>query len=704
MIIASGIRTAALLVVAVASMVCACGNKEVASEVVKAESPRSSAETPAAPVLEAAAPKSPVAENAKKVGVPESPAAKTVEKPEPEPAAKPETQKPDAEGTRTPETNPAFLRPDPMVVMQGKQLKTVLSDGTQIDVGTLGENDYHYAVGGHQLVGVFGNKLVSVELATGRRFVLADPLFYGIFTDTMGLTWNAEGNCMNFELGDPDTVEENENYAIFSISDSYCWPVYRTGTLVPGASAEAVCHWSDEKPEGRADVTVEDRREQFVVVVVKSDGSKLDLGAVTAFRAPKDTDAMMEQEGAALESLVTRCEWMNERRIVRCDVVQDLMDQPPTVAVWFDEETGKGGISDETNWSGSGSEGLSPSGCWLRAATSLFGPADANLGGEFVDWVGAPSQLEKPAQEAKAPELLSEVPWDEVGTECSSSDKPAKSAGNTISYSASAISDGLLDTAWAEGQKGPGIGETVTIRLSKPMPIWGVRIWNGYQKVRDDKFGDRYDVNQRVQGVLVEWGGRMKGVDLLDRREPQDVVLDGTVGTEIRLTIRGVYKARHEDTCISEVAVLTQPDQVDRKAPDRRSTVVETAESVARKAADSMVGMNMEALASLGAAGGKVDVQFCGFDLMKTEVWEKPSCAGKDSIPQAQLASMLTQHFEEHEIYSFVAGGVKACRKGACLLEASVDTSNGEGRVHTVFVKKQGDSYVLSGIRLVTNR
>lgn len=129
-------------------------------------------------------------------------------------------------------------------------------------------------------------------------------------------------------------------------------------------------------------------------------------------------------------------------------------------------------------------------------------------------------------------------------------------SGKGDSYGVGALLDGRSETAWCEGVKGDGIGETVTVRFEAASPLKGLTIHNG-----DARSKDRYQRNNRV---------RVLDLTLIsyDEREPprsMNVVLRDTPGEQrvrlpwevpdprfLELTIAEVYPgARFNDTCLN---------------------------------------------------------------------------------------------------------------------------------------------------------
>ena len=191
----------------------------------------------------------------------------------------------------------------------------------------------------------------------------------------------------------------------------------------------------------------------------------------------------------------------------------------------------------------------------------------------------APTQPERAvAGEKSEVEAETEVTFEvvelvqaDLAAECSSSDKPVKLKGSAkIRYDASAVLDGDLATAWAEGKKGDGIGEWVEIRLAEPRRLDHLALWNGYQKVKKDRLGDRFMINQRVKEVEIDCGtGKTFQVTLEDKRERQVIELDGELTNRVRLTIRSVYPAKYPDATISEVRMFERREAISEELAHR---------------------------------------------------------------------------------------------------------------------------------------
>lgn len=133
-------------------------------------------------------------------------------------------------------------------------------------------------------------------------------------------------------------------------------------------------------------------------------------------------------------------------------------------------------------------------------------------------------------------------------------------------YSGSNLVDGNVETAWAEGVAGVGIGESITLHLKKATEIHEIDLLNGYFAS-----ADLYDKNGKVSRVRVDLGnGHVKEENLFvyvvgDVIE-QDLAMQMYSGSiewkepvttdTITITILDAETGdEHDDTCISEIEV-----------------------------------------------------------------------------------------------------------------------------------------------------
>lgn len=132
---------------------------------------------------------------------------------------------------------------------------------------------------------------------------------------------------------------------------------------------------------------------------------------------------------------------------------------------------------------------------------------------------------------------------------------------NKTEYQETNVSDFDEKTAWVEGKKGPGTGESLTLVLDKPADIYAVGILAGYYKSKDVYFNndrvakiritvnDKKSMDYRLYDDYNELGAK-------EHRAYQFLTLpasDTQVKT-LRLTILDVYKGtKYDDACISEI-------------------------------------------------------------------------------------------------------------------------------------------------------
>lgn len=127
-------------------------------------------------------------------------------------------------------------------------------------------------------------------------------------------------------------------------------------------------------------------------------------------------------------------------------------------------------------------------------------------------------------------------------------------------YSPSQLLDGKRDTAWAEGVSGPGNGESVTfwVRSKEEVEFTSISIVGGYDKYKDDRYGDRWLLNAQPQTVQVTIGGSTErtAIDIDDKSFQELRLPVNRKGTYVKLqffdVIRGTATSSI-DMCISEV-------------------------------------------------------------------------------------------------------------------------------------------------------
>ncbi|WP_239616271.1 discoidin domain-containing protein [Cohnella mopanensis] len=143
------------------------------------------------------------------------------------------------------------------------------------------------------------------------------------------------------------------------------------------------------------------------------------------------------------------------------------------------------------------------------------------------------------------------------------------------SYDASKLLDRSLSTAWAEGAKGLGIGQKITIELKKNTSLSELRLMNGYLKSKET-----YRNNARVKSMRVEsliryspdkdYQWITREVYFEDKPFNAKAVADGNLYLlsdkldyyegevkTIKLTLLDAYPGtKYEDTCLTELLLL----------------------------------------------------------------------------------------------------------------------------------------------------
>ncbi len=134
-----------------------------------------------------------------------------------------------------------------------------------------------------------------------------------------------------------------------------------------------------------------------------------------------------------------------------------------------------------------------------------------------------------------------------ITTSASSVRKP--DAGNF--YDAAKAFDGKMETAWCEGVKGAGIGESLRFNFSREVQLNAVTINGGYFKSRE-----AWQKNNRLSQAKLEFSdGTTQTVNFPDTMDSKSVTFDDVQTSSVKITILGIYRGSSdsEDTLISEV-------------------------------------------------------------------------------------------------------------------------------------------------------
>jgi len=134
--------------------------------------------------------------------------------------------------------------------------------------------------------------------------------------------------------------------------------------------------------------------------------------------------------------------------------------------------------------------------------------------------------------------------------------------GNTVSFVAPHMTDGIDETTWR--MAGDGTGSQITFRLKSPAVISTVGLINGYAKVGEDSGGllDWYAGNRRV--LEVEWtfdDGTVVTQSLRESASLQTITVDAVETESVTLRLLdvsapGTGRASRDYTAISEVSLV----------------------------------------------------------------------------------------------------------------------------------------------------
>ena|GEM_PF-2525500 len=121
---------------------------------------------------------------------------------------------------------------------------------------------------------------------------------------------------------------------------------------------------------------------------------------------------------------------------------------------------------------------------------------------------------------------------------------PAK--GGAIDYKVENAFDNNITTAWIEGDKGKGVGESISFDFAQPVEITAINIWNGYQKTATGK-RDPFKANQIASKIRLTINGKTSEHELKDERGSQTINLSGDITSTVKIEILAVHDATKAD-------------------------------------------------------------------------------------------------------------------------------------------------------------
>jgi len=114
--------------------------------------------------------------------------------------------------------------------------------------------------------------------------------------------------------------------------------------------------------------------------------------------------------------------------------------------------------------------------------------------------------------------------------------------------------DSRLDFGWAEGDKGPGTGQSFTLTLDAPVELVALELWNGYQR-SDDHF--RKNARAKSLAVSVD-GGLTVSLPVKDASGSQRLALPQPMkGRAWTVRVEDVYPGKsYKDLVLSELRLV----------------------------------------------------------------------------------------------------------------------------------------------------
>ncbi|MFL5969986.1 MAG: discoidin domain-containing protein [Gaiellaceae bacterium] len=120
-----------------------------------------------------------------------------------------------------------------------------------------------------------------------------------------------------------------------------------------------------------------------------------------------------------------------------------------------------------------------------------------------------------------------------------------------ITYRAENLLDDDNTTAWCEGARGNGIGESLTFAFAVPVRLRRIDVINGYNKGGSNQVA--YLANARAENVGIGSSDGSRLATLRDTRGVQHLPVPNSATTFVRLTIKSVYGgSRYEDLCLTD--------------------------------------------------------------------------------------------------------------------------------------------------------
>ncbi len=192
---------------------------------------------------------------------------------------------------------------------------------------------------------------------------------------------------------------------------------------------------------------------------------------------------------------------------------------------------------------------------WGGSSTTTVAPNDTGAVVTTVDPGGTSATTSPPST---LPPVEVRVDSARVNVTATSTGSP----GSTITYDASNMLDGDLETAWNHCNAGSdeslpcfdtgGVGEELTFTFDSPVELARIELFNGYQKVSGDD--DRFFQNARIKDLTVRTVNGEFSFALSDEKAPQQLEAEfGTLTTVIIRVVSAYPGSNWQDLGVSEV-------------------------------------------------------------------------------------------------------------------------------------------------------
>jgi hypothetical protein len=133
-------------------------------------------------------------------------------------------------------------------------------------------------------------------------------------------------------------------------------------------------------------------------------------------------------------------------------------------------------------------------------------------------------------------------------------------------YAPGFLFDGRLDFGWAEGAKGPGVGESLTLTMAEPLELTALELWNGHQRTED-----HFRKNARASRLSLSVdGGKPVALNVKDGVGAQVLKLPRPLkGRTLRLKVdKAKAGSKFQDLVLSELLLVDAQGSLTVRTPE----------------------------------------------------------------------------------------------------------------------------------------